>query len=112
GGRGGVVGRGREQRPRRPTSLPRPQAAGRGRRRAITLQRGGRREPSGRSLGLPPMTGGALSAVPDFGFAGACLVTWFRPTAFGNRMVHHIAMVMLLEFFVVHSAGFMGVVAA
>ena len=27
-------------------------------------------------------------------------------------MVHHIAMVMLLEFFVVHSAGFMGVVAA
>ena len=58
------------------------------------------------------MTGGGLSAVRDFGFAGACLVTWFRPTAFGDRMVHHIAMVMLLEFFVVHSAGFMGVVAA
>jgi hypothetical protein len=58
------------------------------------------------------MTGGGLSAVPDFGFAGACLVTWFRPTTFCDRMVHHIAMVMLLEFFVVHSAGFMGVVAA
>ena len=51
------------------------------------------------------MTGGGLSAVPDFGFAGACLVTWFRPTAFGDRVVHHIAMVMLLEFFVVHSVG-------
>src|SRR5262249_38263438 len=89
-----------------------PQSTGACRRGAITLQRGVRREPSDRPLGLPPMSGGGLSALPAFGFAGACLVTWFRPTAFGDRMVHHIAMVMLLEFFVVHSAGFMGVVAA
>jgi len=36
---------------------------------AIALQRGLRREPSRGQLGLPPMTGGALSALPDFGFA-------------------------------------------
>ncbi len=65
----------------------------------------------GGSLHPPTLVGAGLSAAPDFGFAATCLLTWVWPDALGDRMVRHIVMVMLLEFFVVHSAGFMGVVA-
>lgn len=47
-----------------------------------------------------------LAALPDFAMAGTFLITWFAPRTFGDRMVRHLMLVMLLEFIVVHSAGF------
>jgi hypothetical protein len=51
-----------------------------------------------------------VSALPDFALAGVCLVTWIRPEAFGERMAGWILLMMLVEFIVIHSAAFMGVV--
>jgi hypothetical protein len=56
------------------------------------------------------MAGAALSALPDFLAAATFLITWIAPTTFGEKMVSHLVLVMLLEFLVVHSAGFMGVI--
>ncbi len=54
------------------------------------------------------MLGAVFSALPDFLAAGAFLVTWLAPNTFGATMVSHLVLIMLLEFLVVHSAGFMG----
>lgn len=51
-----------------------------------------------------------MVALPDFGVAAVFLITWIDPTFFGEKMVTSLVMVMLLEFLVVHSAGFMGVI--
>lgn len=53
---------------------------------------------------------GLLSALPDFGFAGVFLITWIRPSTFGPFMVKWLLVVMLVEFIIIHSAAFMGVV--
>jgi hypothetical protein len=54
----------------------------------------------------------ALSAaIPDAAIAVGCLITWFDPYRFGETTVKWIVTLMLLEFIVVHSAGFMGVAA-
>lgn len=50
------------------------------------------------------------AALPDLGLAGAFLVTWLEPFRLGERMVAYFMLVMLLEFIVVHSSGFMGFV--
>lgn len=50
----------------------------------------------------------SMASLPDFGVAAVFLITWIDPTFFGERMVAHLVTVMLLEFLVVHSAGFMG----
>lgn len=52
-----------------------------------------------------------VNAAPDFAAAGAFLVTWIAPTTFGVQTVKRLMLVMLLEFIVVHSAAFMGIVA-
>jgi len=44
--------------------------------------------------------------------AAMFLITWFRPDTFGPLTVHHLTFVMIMEFLVVHSAGFMGAIAA
>jgi hypothetical protein len=49
-----------------------------------------------------------LNAAPDLGLAAVCLITWLAPPTFGDRFVAHIMLVMLLEFIIVHSSGFMG----
>ncbi len=54
---------------------------------------------------------GLLSALPDFGFASVFLITWLSPYAFGRFMVKWLLLVMLLEFIIIHSAAFMGIVA-
>lgn len=54
------------------------------------------------------MLGAIASALPDFLAAGTFLITWLAPATFGATMVAHLVLVMLLEFLVVHSAGFMG----
>jgi len=50
-----------------------------------------------------------LAALPDLGLAGLFLLTWISPYAIKETMVADLVLVMLLEFFVVHSAGFMGI---
>ena len=40
------------------------------------------------------------------------LITWIAPDTFGAKMVHHLTFVMILEFIVVHSSGFMGGLAS
>lgn len=59
---------------------------------------------SRRQVGLAAV----FSALPDFAIAATFLITWVRPLAFGESMVAYLMLVMLLEFIVVHSAGFMG----
>ena len=49
-----------------------------------------------------------LSALPDFGLAALFLITWIKPDAIGESMVSYLVVVMLLEFIIVHSSGFMG----
>jgi hypothetical protein len=59
---------------------------------------------------LPAWLAGLINAVPDWVIAGTFLVTWIRPSVLGGEMVDRLELVMLLEFVVVHSTGFMGVV--
>lgn len=40
----------------------------------------------------------------------AFLVTWIDPFSLGNNMPQYLLLVMLMEFIIIHSAGFMGVV--
>lgn len=54
---------------------------------------------------------GVLASIPDFALAGAFLVTWVDPYRLGPTSVQYYLLTMLLEFVIVHSAGFMGAVA-
>lgn len=55
---------------------------------------------------------GAIAVVaPDFAVSLAFLVTWLVPTALGDDVVGYLVTTLLLEFFVIHSAAFMGVAA-
>ena len=51
----------------------------------------------------------ALSALPDAATAAAYIVTWIAPLAWRADAVTFLMMVMLLEFLVVHSGGFIGI---
>ncbi len=53
---------------------------------------------------------GALSAIPDFGLALVFLVTWISPYAFAEKTVANLVLVVLMEFLIIHSSGFMGYV--
>jgi hypothetical protein len=55
-----------------------------------------------------PISTRLLTALPDFGIAALFLTTWIAPRTFGDRMVGYLMLVMLLEFIIVHSSGFMG----
>jgi hypothetical protein len=48
-----------------------------------------------------------LSSIPDFLMGLAFLATWIDPTSLGDDMVSYMFQVMLLEFIIIHSAGFM-----
>jgi hypothetical protein len=52
----------------------------------------------------------AVSALPDAALGVAFLVTWISPHAFGRGMLKYALVTMLLEFFIVHSSGFMSLV--
>ena len=52
-----------------------------------------------------------LAALPDFALAATFLVAWIRPYAPGVPSVRRLVMIVLLEFFIVHSSGFMGAAA-
>ncbi len=48
-----------------------------------------------------------VSSVPDFLLGLSFLATWIDPNALGEDMVAYLFQVMLLEFIIIHSAGFM-----
>lgn len=64
-------------------------------------------KPVGPLFTVPPGLAAAVQAAPDLGLAAVFLVTWIRPNALGQTMVKHLVLVMLVEFLVIHSAGFM-----
>lgn len=49
-----------------------------------------------------------ISGLPDLLLALTFLVTWIDPFALGGDMVPFLFQVMLLEFIIIHSTGFMG----
>lgn len=51
-----------------------------------------------------------ISSIPDFMMGFAFLATWVDPKALGEDMVSYLFQVMILEFIIIHSAGFMSVV--
>jgi hypothetical protein len=57
---------------------------------------------------VPAWLAGLVQAVPDLGLSAVFLITWLRPDTFGPEFVKRLVLVMLLEFIVIHSAGFMG----
>jgi hypothetical protein len=52
----------------------------------------------------------ALSALPDATLGAVFLLTWVAPRFFGRGVLKYALLTMLMEFFVVHSSGFMGLV--
>lgn len=60
---------------------------------------------------LPPSIARALSALPDFATALACVVVWVSPFAFGPGAVRTIVLMMLMEFLLVHGTAFFTAIA-
>ena len=52
----------------------------------------------------------ALSALPDVALGVLFPVTWLDPRVFGGGVLKYAMLTMLMEFIVVHSSGFMGLV--
>jgi hypothetical protein len=52
-----------------------------------------------------------VPAVPDLVLAGSFLAAWVDPSTRGVPTVRCLVMIVLLEFFIVHSSGFMGAIA-
>lgn len=51
-----------------------------------------------------------LSALPDAGLAGLFLLTWIAPTLLDEKMVSDLMIVMIMEFIIIHSSVFMGII--
>jgi len=51
---------------------------------------------------------GLLSSAPDFSIATVFMIVWVDPQRFGDQSVRHFTYVMLIEFIVIHSTGFLG----
>lgn len=62
-------------------------------------------------LNLPSRLAALLAALPDFAIAGLALATWINPQWLGEDKVQWFLGLMLLEFIVIHSSAFLGVVA-
>ena len=54
--------------------------------------------------------GNIISAIPDVVLGLAFLATWIEPTALGDNMFQYLSLVVMLEFFIIHSSAFMGFV--
>ena len=52
-----------------------------------------------------------FAALPDFALAASFAIGWTRPYTPGIPSVRRLVMIVLLEFFIVHSSGFLGAVA-
>ncbi len=64
-----------------------------------------------RRIVFRPSFFGLLSAIPNFAIASTFLITWIDPERLGEQMVRRFMYIMLIEFLVVHSTGFLGALA-
>ena len=64
------------------------------------------RSPESGKITLPAV----ISSLPDFGLAALFLAGWINPAILGEKTVSYLMLLMLLEFIIVHSSGFMGTV--
>src|SRR5579864_9535485 len=48
-----------------------------------------------------------IAAIPDFGLAGFFAISWVDPYAFGDHMLARLALMMLMEFIILHSSAFL-----
>jgi len=71
---------------------------------AAARQRDDARPPRGPGLSRA----GVLQAIPDAALAAAFALAWARPDIAAPWLVRDLVLVMLYEFIVVHSTGFMG----
>lgn len=64
-------------------------------------------------IGVPssPALRGLAAAIPDFCISVFFLAAWLEPFRFGSGVIHALLLTMVLEFIIVHSSGFMGVVS-
>jgi hypothetical protein len=68
---------------------------------------------NGRAVPTEASWGGAIfAALPDFIIAGLFVYTWLHPMGIHPQMVKRLVGVIALEFIVVHSAPFTGLVAS
>ena len=51
-----------------------------------------------------------LNALPDFGMGLTFILTWIVPGMFGKEMVSNLLLIMMMEFIILHSSVFMGIV--
>ena len=51
---------------------------------------------------------GIFAAIPDAVTSAAYLIAWMAPLRFGNDLVMSLMLMLLMEFLVVHSGGFIG----
>jgi len=51
-----------------------------------------------------------ISAAPDLALGISYFITWISPGALGTRSFGYLLLMMLLEFLVIHSSAFMGVI--
>jgi ribose/xylose/arabinose/galactoside ABC-type transport system permease subunit len=49
-----------------------------------------------------------LAALPDFGLAGFFAISWVAPYSFGSHILKRLELIMLMEFFILHSSAFLG----
>ena len=63
------------------------------------------------ALSKSPLGPHLLSAIPDFVLSACFFAAWIRPDLTTPNVLRWMLITMLLEFIVVHSAGFMGVAA-
>jgi len=58
-----------------------------------------------------PQAGRLFGALPDLVTGIVCLVVWMAPFAFGEGAVRTVVLMMLMEFLLVHGAGFFTAIA-
>ena len=62
-------------------------------------------------MNASPWRAALASALPDFGLAAVYVLAWTMPNHIAPWVPRWAVLTMLLEFVVVHSTGFMGVIA-
>jgi hypothetical protein len=67
--------------------------------------------PTNQAIAQASIGGAVFSALPDFLLSAVCLYTWLHPMTFDPQLVKRLTVLTLLEFVIVHSAPFTGLVA-
>jgi hypothetical protein len=51
-----------------------------------------------------------LSSLPNIALAATFLITWIAPFTFGEKMISDLVIIMIMEFIIIHSSVFMGII--